>query len=246
MSPEKSSRRTESPTTSPLEVDVARRLRDAGARPSYVRRIVAELRDHRIEAADRPGDLESQLGEANAIVEAALRNPRALQVARRRPVLVFGLLPIVAIPISFSVVALLLVAVVEVLDFAFGFDVGDPARVPDAFYTVAIAYVTTARALLPPALAIGFWTLARRARLEGIWIAAAGLGLVAVAMATSFPFEVANGGREASLSLGVTDEGWLSRWRNGIPIVVALVFMGATEPLRRRARERSDPNAPLR
>lgn len=227
-----------------FERAIARRLREAGARPAYIRRFIEELRDHReeAEASARETNLDvlgpstlGDLGDVDTVVEAALRDPRVLQWARRWPAIVFGLLAALAIPSAFAVTALLLIGMVEGLDRLFDVQVGTPAF--SIFHSAAALYIDTARMVFPPALAVAYCLIARRAHLDARWLILSAICLVTVSMATTFPFEISDEGREASLSLDIEQTQMLSRWRNAIPVATPFATIAFYGWIRKESRE---------
>lgn len=98
---------------------LAERLLRAGVAPRHVRRSLEELRAHRADllaqfAADGLGEAESErivderMGSIDSFYAATVARPELMSWPRRRPALVFGLLPVLAfIALAVGSVALL-------------------------------------------------------------------------------------------------------------------------------------------
>ncbi|MFK7895309.1 MAG: hypothetical protein AB8G23_05715 [Myxococcota bacterium] len=216
-----------------LEAEVARRLREAGAKPKYVRRLTAELRDHLLEAApcsDDMSQLNHPMGSADSIVEAALSDPRVLQWARRVPWLVFGLLPPIATILIFTLVALGIVGGVESAESYFTADLSSSDF---SILHKALDLVCRGTSFaMPAALALSFSLLAHRARAAYHWpvLSTALLALFSTTILLIFEAPIDSG--EGSLTLEIGTEGAFSRLGRVIPPTVVVLLATAFRHIR--------------
>jgi len=172
--------------------------------PFYVERLVSELSDHvtdfmedrmSTDAKDLHGVFQ-RLGAPGQVAASAASEFRKQRFSRRHPVLMFVVLPIVALPLLWCAKTALIIALIKLLGIKEGKVVGPwtGAAMLYAFVFATIVPVTIA--------ALFFCRLAARAHVDRKWLLAA-CGLLAVvggAAVTqlSLPTETTNG----SLSFG--------------------------------------------
>jgi hypothetical protein len=164
-------------------VDAKRWLRELRAElgrrklpPLYVERFVGELSDHVNDVLEDPMSTDAKdlhgvfdrLGAPRRVADAAAREYRQARFSGRHPVLVFVVLPILALPVLWAAAIVALVAAIKLLGLESGRVVTSEAawRWADA----VVPYVVVGLMVIPIALAAAFFCrLAARSAVSWKW-----------------------------------------------------------------------------
>jgi hypothetical protein len=165
---------------------VRRLLRRRGAAGAYVERLIGELAEHRADLLHdlmRDGFSQEQagvaadrrIGEANALVEAAFAQMRGNSFVGRHRLTCLIVLPVVLLPLSWTIVLVLAAWTTGML--APAFHVGTMSAQSRVAISIACGLCNFA---MPAALGAAFWLLARRQFCGRLWSWAPGLALAVV------------------------------------------------------------------
>jgi hypothetical protein len=213
-----------------------------GAPGAYVERLIGELAEHRADlvhdlmrdgrSLDQAGlEADRRLGEASALVEAAFVEMRRNSFVGRHRLACLIVLPVVVLPLSWTIVLVLAAWTTGML--APGFHVGTMSAQSRVVISIACGACNFA---MPAALGAAFWLLARRRFCGRVWSWAAGLALAVVSSFLFARMFSSGGGR---LVVGVAllpDPVKLS-----MPIVLILAMELARGVGRRGARADEPP-----
>lgn len=230
-------------TTQSMET-VRNTLRRRGLPPHYIRRVVEELEDHRLDIAgelavtDQTNTPDAdRLGDLELLASAFVQRYHARTFAGRHPFVTFVLAPIPAVLAAWATLLFVLLGVVKMYELGFGATGKTIVDMSPAVVGMAL-FMYIAEIVVPPAaVALFFSWLAYRGGKRMVWACAATLlvAFAALCFHSGLQFPIEPGKGAYSVGLGFSPRLLLGPQllQMLIPIFAAALMMIAWERQRR-------------
>lgn len=186
-------------------------LHRRGLPPHYIRRVVEELEDHRLDIAGElavtdqtdTSDLE-RLGDLDTLAESFVDRYHNQTFAGRHPFVTFVLAPIPVVLAAWATLLLVLLGVIKLYELGFGEAGKTIAEMSPAVVGMALAMYVAEIVVPPAAVALFFAWLAYRGGKGMIWASAATLlvAFAALCFHSGLQFPIEPGKGSYSVGLG--------------------------------------------